>query len=215
MTRNKLTPVQDKVILDLCGGTGAWSRPYKEAGYDVRNITLPDYDVRTYKPPENVYGILAAPPCTHLAISGARWFKSKGKGALLEALSVVDACMRIILISESKFWALENPVGRLVNYLGKPKIYFNPCDYGDPWTKKTCLWGKFNIPVKNKIECNGTYLPHTILSNPVTDGQLQKLVEVRYLPRNYKEIYGKLRDRRIVRAITPSGFAQAFFEANR
>ena len=48
---------KDKIILDLCGGTGAWSRPYKEAGYDVRNITLPDYDVRIYNPPENVYGI--------------------------------------------------------------------------------------------------------------------------------------------------------------
>ena len=66
----------DKIIFDLCGGTGAWSRPYAEAGYDVRVITLPDYDVRTYKPPENVYGILAAPPCTHLSGSGARWFES-------------------------------------------------------------------------------------------------------------------------------------------
>lgn len=40
-----------KIILDLCGGTGAWSKPYAEKGYDVRNITLPDYDVRTYQPP--------------------------------------------------------------------------------------------------------------------------------------------------------------------
>ena len=35
----------DKIILDLCGGTGAWSEPYREAGYDVRVITLPDFDV--------------------------------------------------------------------------------------------------------------------------------------------------------------------------
>jgi hypothetical protein len=40
-----------KIILDLCGGTGAWSKPYKDAGYDVRVITLPEYDVRTYTPP--------------------------------------------------------------------------------------------------------------------------------------------------------------------
>jgi len=52
----------NKIILDLCGGTGSWSRPWKLAGYDVRNITLPDYDVLTYEPPDNVYGILAAPP---------------------------------------------------------------------------------------------------------------------------------------------------------
>lgn len=40
----------NKIILDLCGGTGSWSRPWKENGYDVRNITLPEYDVRTYPP---------------------------------------------------------------------------------------------------------------------------------------------------------------------
>jgi hypothetical protein len=57
----------DKIILDLCGGTGSWSRPYKEAGYDVRVITLPDNDVRNYTPPRNVYGILAAPPCTEFS----------------------------------------------------------------------------------------------------------------------------------------------------
>jgi len=34
-----------KIILDLCGGTGSWSKPYKEAGYDVRLVTLPKYDM--------------------------------------------------------------------------------------------------------------------------------------------------------------------------
>jgi hypothetical protein len=41
----------NKIILDLCGGSGSWSKPYKEAGYDVRLITLPDNDVLTYEPP--------------------------------------------------------------------------------------------------------------------------------------------------------------------
>lgn len=53
---------EGKIILDLCGGSGSWSLPYKEAGYDVRNITLPDFDVLTYQPPAHVYGVLAAPP---------------------------------------------------------------------------------------------------------------------------------------------------------
>jgi len=95
--------MERKIIIDLCAGSGAWSRPYQEARdsygnalYDVRLITLPEYDVRTYVPPDNVYGILAAPPCTHLSSSGARWFKGKGNEALLEALSIVDACLRII-----------------------------------------------------------------------------------------------------------------------
>lgn len=44
----------DKIILDLCGGTGSWSKPYRDAGYDVRVITLPEHDVCTYVPPERV-----------------------------------------------------------------------------------------------------------------------------------------------------------------
>ena len=41
-------PLTERIILDLCGGTGAWSRPYKEAGYDVRVITSPPEDVRLH-----------------------------------------------------------------------------------------------------------------------------------------------------------------------
>ena len=178
----------NKIILDLCGGTGAWSRPYFFNGYGIINVTLPYFDVRTYTPPKNVYGILAAPPCTHLAISDARWFTEKGQEALLEALAIVDACCRIILITNPVFWALENPVGRLSRYLGKPKMYFNPCDYGDPYTKKTCLWGNFNIPIKNPVEPIG--------KNPI-----------HYMPPS--------EDRGALRSITSPGFARAFYEANK
>lgn len=177
-----------RIILDLCGGTGAWSKPYKDAGYDVKLVTLPEYDVRLYCPPAGVHGILAAPPCTHLASSGARWWKEKGEGALLEALSIVDACMRIILVSNPTFWALENPVGRLVHYLGPPKMYFDPCDYGDAWTKKTCLWGNFNIPKKTPVKPTG---PNPIHYMPATP------------------------NRSMLRSITPASFANAFFVANQ
>ena len=208
-----------KIILDLCGGTGSWSKPYKEAGYDVRVITLPDYDVRDYGPPENVYGILAAPPCDHFAVSGARWFKEKdASGATDVALDIVDACLRIILQSCPIFWALENPVGRLRKFrktiLGEPKLIFNPCDYGDPWTKKTLLWGRFNLPIKNPVFGN-KFLPHTILSQKVSNNQISKLIQCGFLPTNYKEFYGELNDRKTIRAITPQGFAKAFFKANR
>ena len=55
----------NKIILDLCGGTGSWSRPYTEAGYTVEvvDILYGEY-VENYIPPSGVYGILAAPPCT-------------------------------------------------------------------------------------------------------------------------------------------------------
>lgn len=60
--------MERRIVLDLCGGTGAWSAPYREAGYDIRLITLPDWDVRFYEPPAGVHGILAAPPCTEFAL---------------------------------------------------------------------------------------------------------------------------------------------------
>lgn len=178
---------KDKIILDLCGGTGAWSKPYAEAGYDVRVITLPLNDVRLFLC-KSAYGILAAPPCTEFAGSGARWWKGKGAFPLLGGLSIVDACLRSVLISKPKFWCLENPVGRLIHYIGTPVMYFNPCDYGDPYTKKTALWGNFNEPIKNPVE--------------PTEGS-----KIHLMPPS--------KDRAKLRSITPPGFAKAFFGANQ
>lgn len=63
----------DKIILDLCGGTGSWSKPYREAGYDVRVITHPMHDVFTYTEYkdfiEKVHGVLMAPTCTHFSLA--------------------------------------------------------------------------------------------------------------------------------------------------
>jgi len=196
---------KEKIILDLCGGTGAWSKPYTDNGYTVYNITLPYFDILKTRMdmndmlvfsgksqlciyPEKVYGILAAPPCTEFAGSGARWWKKKGLKPYWDGLSIVYICMMIILTCNPNFWALENPVGRLIYTLGKPIHYFNPCDYGDPYTKKTCLWGKFNIPMINPVEPAG--------KNPIW-----------YMPPG--------EDRAMLRSITPQGFAKAFYEANQ
>lgn len=124
-----------QIILDLCGGTGSWSKPYKEAGYDVRVITLPEYDVRTYTPPENVYGILAAPPCTEFSVLNCKAEPRKRDEAA--GMEIVNACVRIINQCNPVFWALENPRGHLRKYLGVPKLNFQPWYYGDPWTKAT------------------------------------------------------------------------------
>lgn len=98
-----------QIILDLCGGTGSWSKPYQEAGYDVRIITLPEYDVRTYIPPENVYGILAAPPCTEFSLLNCK--AEPRKRDEVAGMEIVNACMRIINQCNPHFWALENPRG--------------------------------------------------------------------------------------------------------
>ncbi len=145
--------VAERIILDLCGGTGSWSHPYREAGYDVRLVTMPEQDVRLFEvPDEPVWGILAAPPCTEFAGSGARWWSQKDESLLLEALALVDACLRIIRVCRPHWWCLENPVGRLNRWIGEPKMTFQPCDYGDPWTKRTLLWGEFDYPLMTPVE---------------------------------------------------------------
>ncbi len=211
-----------RIILDLCGGTGTWSKPYLEAGYDVRNITLPDYDVRTYEPPDNVYGILAAPPCTEFSVSGVRWWKSKAPQLLEDALEVVNACLDIILLYSSPvFWALENPVGRLPRLcprLGKWRYTFQPHDYGDPWTKRTCIWGQHDIPEKTPVEPVGTWLGSAAANKPlgiVDHPPLLLKPDTVFLPPDWIHKLPPSADRSTLRSITPPGFAMAFYEANK
>jgi hypothetical protein len=68
-----------------------------------------------------------------------------------EGMAVVDACLRLVAVCKPVWWALENPVGKLKRYLGEPTMRFNPCDYGDSYTKKTCLWGDFVVPVPDSL----------------------------------------------------------------
>ena len=142
----------NKIILDLCGGTGSWSRPYKEAGYDVRIITLPEYDVMDYDPPTNVYGVFAAPPCTMFSLARTT---AKTPRDFNQGLKIVEACERIIrqcrINGNLKFWALENPVGYLRQFLGKPYLTYQPNEYGDNYTKKL-TFGDISICRENVKE---------------------------------------------------------------
>jgi len=189
---------KDKAILDLCGGTGEWSRWYALNGYDRRIITLPDRDVRTFDIPNNVYGILAAPDCTDFASSGAQYWKAKdADGRTQESLKIVLSCLYVILYCRPVFWCMENPVGRLPKLLpellGKPIMYYQPWEYGDPYTKKTCLWGVFNAPVMNPVE-------------PIRSCDQGSWVQ---------KLGGKSERTKLLRSITPLGFSRAFYEANK
>lgn len=215
---------KDKIILDLCGGTGAWSKPYKEAGYDVRLVTLPGQDVRTYEPPENVYGILAAPPCTMFSFARTN---AKTPRNLKEGMECVRACLDIIWkrneIKQAtgkktlplKFWALENPYhGFLPHFLGKPVFIFDPWEFGDGYQKRTALWGNFNEPIKTPIPMTKEAKAK---AKAKTNSHLHTLgVKFDYLkskdihPEHFDEF-----DRQTRRSITAAGFAKAFFEANQ
>jgi len=175
-------------ILSLCDATGEWSKPYLDAGYDVIQADIQrGEDIRLMRlddlPP--VRGILAAPPCTEFASSGARWWEGKGDDALLDGLSVVDACLRIVYVTAPLWWALENPVGRLSRFLGPSECSFDPCDFGDPYVKRTHLWGRFNHPRKRPVE-------------PTEGSKMHRMSSTWSAQRS----------------VTPAGFARAFFEAN-
>lgn len=121
-------------------------------------------------------------------MSGARWFKDKGLRSLIDALSLVERCREIAEWSGAP-WFLENPVSTISSYWRKPDYTFDPCDYGDPYTKRTCLWtgGGFVMPPKDRVE--------------PTEGSKMHL-----LPPSH--------ERANLRSATPMGFARAVFEAN-
>ena len=84
--------------------------------------------------------MIAHPPCTHLAVSGARWFKEKEreqKDAILFFMLLVKAPISRICI--------ENPVSIMSSQWRKPDQTIQPYDFGHPETKRTCLWLK-NLP---------------------------------------------------------------------
>ena len=184
------------IILDLCGGTGSWSKPYRDAGYTVEVIDIKTGgDARLWPGRENdvrdyvgmVQGVLAAPPCTVFASSGARWERTDDD--LKEGLAVADACIRIVHAVRPKWWALENPIGRIVRWLGNPAFRFDPNEYGDPYTKRTQLWGDFQVPQKSPVFAS--------------EGSAM-----------WSKFGGDTDATKTARSATPQGFATAFKDAN-
>ncbi len=186
------------LILSLCDYTGIWSQPYRDAGYIVEQIDLQrgGQDIRLFSPPSGrIQGIIAQPPCTDFAGSGARWWEGKGEEALLEALSISDACLRFVALCSPQWWVMENPVGRLSRFYGEPVMTFNPSEFAgyadDPdaeaYTKRTCLWGQFNKPRPCPVEAILGSKMHKLPPSP---------------------------ERANLRSATPQGFARAFFAAN-
>lgn len=222
-----------KIVLSFCDHTGNMVMPWAEAGYscfvfDIQhpdgirdsqiheNITTVGGSILDYRHAsqshfelKNVKMSFAFPPCTDLAVSGARYFKSKGLTRLIEALLLVDAC-RLLCEETSAPWFLENPVSTISSYWRKPDHIFDPCDYGgylpkdyvgnsmmpaqDAYTKKTCLWtgGGFIMPPKKDVQ------PEKVCEQ---GSWLQKLG-------------GKSAKTKSLRSATPMGFAKAVFEAN-
>lgn len=117
-------------------GWDAWScdilqteRPGKHIQSDVRSVLNDGWDM-----------MICHPPCTHLAVSGARWFKDKIK----EQSEALDFVLTLMAAPISRI-ALENPVSIISSRIRKPDQIIQPWQFGHGETKATCLWLK-NLP---------------------------------------------------------------------
>ena len=203
------------VVISLCDLTGNMVRPWAKVGYacycydvqhyirkdmveskpewaggsityrygDVRSLTLEG--LREDGP---IVAVFSFPPCTHLAISGARDWKRKGLRSFIDALELVEAC-RVLCENSGAMWMIENPVSRISTSWREPDHMFDPCDYGDPYTKRTCLWtgGGFIMPPKDRVEPTKKNAIRDVPPGP---------------------------NRANIRSATPQGFARAVFESN-
>lgn len=110
-------------IQECSGGHPEWH--YKQDIFEVINM---GWDM-----------MIAFPPCTHLAVSGAAWFeKKRADGRQQEGIDFFMA----MASTNIPLWAIENPVGIMSNLYRKPNQIIQPFMFGDPVKKTTCIWSK-------------------------------------------------------------------------
>lgn len=201
-----------KIIIHLCADTGSDSKPYKDAGYDVRLVGR-DIGVENYHPPKGVYGIIANPVCTQF--SAAQGFHIE-KDYIL-GMNLVNHCARIIQEAEPvKFHVIENPAtGRLKRYLGNPQMTYEPWEFGSPWTKRTALWGKFNKP--EKVYKKWSEVPKNEKLPTYQGRPKPSLAKLHWQQKRFIPEFDcfTVTDDAAFRSLCPQTFAKAFFEANQ
>ena len=137
-------------ILIACEYSGTVRDAFIKAGHDALSCDLLPTDVPGPHYQGDVFDIIdrgwdvmiAHPPCTHLAVSGARHFKAKqADGRQQQALDFVSR----LLNADIRRIALENPISIISSKIRKPDQIIQPWQFGHGETKATCLWLK-NLP---------------------------------------------------------------------
>lgn len=132
-------------VLVACEFSGRVRESFRERGHDAWSCDLlpseiegPHFEQDVFEVIEMNWDLLIAhPPCTHLAVSGARYFKDK----IPQQKEALDFVKRLLQADIPKI-ALENPVSIISSKVRKPDQIIQPYEYGEPESKKTCLWLK-------------------------------------------------------------------------
>lgn len=207
------------VAIFLFDKTGIMAKPWLDAGYicyivdkqhpvsdKTSGITQDDNLFKVYadltlpwKCPvskDRIAFVFCFPPCTHLAVSGARWLKGKGLRLLEQSIAMFATAVEFCEWSEAPY-GIENPVSTISTYWRSPDYTFHPHDYtgfckNDNYTKKTCVWAGngFRMPRPNRM--GGLGIP---------DDRIHKC--------------GPSEERSNIRSATPLGFSLAVFERNK
>lgn len=135
-------------VLVACEFSGTVRDAFRKRGHYAVSCDLLPSDTLGHHYIGNVLNILdygwdlmiAHPPCTHLAVSGARWFKDKQEEQE-EALEFV----RKLMAAPIPKICIENPISIISSRIRKPDQIIQPWQFGHGETKKTCLWLK-NLP---------------------------------------------------------------------
>ena len=200
-----------KTILHLCADTGSDSFPYRQNGYEVILVGK-KIGVENYHPPKDVYGIFSNPVCTDLST-----VRSGGKARNIEeGMRLVRECQRIIKEANPVFWVIENPAtGSLKTVLGKPKMTYQPWEYGSPWTKHTALWGNFNVPPRKYTRWEDVPKIDGLYTRP--GRQKPSLV---FMHTSHKKLIREFDQFSVdsdmeFRSLCSQGFAHAFYQSNK
>lgn len=206
-----------RLVLSLFDASGRMARPWAEAGYETLCVDI-QHKVRTPSPstlhcdlrtvgpllmalagrgytPADIVFLSCFPPCTDVAVSGARDFRGKGLRRLAASIEQFATCQEMAALVGCP-WMIENPISAIATHWRKPDHYFHPWQYAglepaDHYTKKTCLWvgGGFAMPA-----------PCPVVDTGAPDDRIHKAQPGA--------------GRADFRSATPEGFARAVFGAN-
>lgn len=194
--------------------TGNMAQPWRDAGYrcicfDIQHVGRAVHDGIIYQHWDALLGVpsipadsdvvfgFAFPPCTHLAVSGARWFKGKGLRLLAQSIEMFGIAAEFLdeTVAGGRY-GLENPVSVISSHWRKPDYTFHPYEFTgfepeDNYTKKTCIWAGRGFVMPEPFRAYGLREPdNRIHAAPPSE------------------------DRGDIRSATPAGFARAVFLAN-